>query len=156
MKRTEHRHYIIDPSSARFGISFNVQETSNSNSIVTEDVVVDMIVVELDSVKELMQKDWSELEKELAKVLESKGIKKKELMAKVWIEEAKANAEEMVKRYIGKNMPKLVEEIAKFVVAFSIVERRSKLSQQKRLGQQPQGLPWILHSENTSLESREG
>ncbi len=71
MKRTEHGHYIIDPSSVRFGISFNVQ--GMSNSIVIKDVIVDEVTIELDLVKELMQKDWSELEKELMKVLESKG-----------------------------------------------------------------------------------
>ncbi len=132
MKRTQHNRYIAEPYSAKFRISFNTQEIG---SVVSEDVIIDEIIIELDSVKELMQKDWEEVERELMEVLESKGIKKKDLMARAWIEEAKANAEEMVKRYMGKDIPELVEEVAKFIVAFSIAERRSKLPQQKRLAQ---------------------
>ena len=79
--------------------------------------------IKLSDVTNIAQKDWNEIRGFLEKKLKEQGFLRADVLADALIEEARARASTLVKKYFGKEAQSLIDKVAKYILAFALAER---------------------------------
>jgi len=86
-------------------------------------LVIRKFAIKLSDVIDIAKKDWNEIKKILKERLEKQGFLRADVMADALIEEARARASSLVRKYLEKEAPTLVEIVAKYIIAFALAEK---------------------------------
>jgi len=77
--------------------------------------MIRVTLVDLDRVADIAGRGWDEIRRELKKAVGSR--------ADELIEETRTKASVIVKEKLGRDMPKLADKLAKYIIAFMLAER---------------------------------
>jgi len=80
-------------------------------------------LIDLAQVEKIVEKEWNEIKEIVEDDLRNRGFLRSDSMANALIEEARTRASIIVKDQLGEDVPELVEKIAKYIIAFTVVDR---------------------------------
>ena len=90
---------------------------------VKTSLVLRRLSIKLSDVANIAQKDWDEIRGFLERKLKEQGFLRADVLANALIEEAKARAYVLVKKYFGEEASSLIDKVAKYILAFALAER---------------------------------
>lgn len=91
--------------------------------IYAKTLVIRKFTIKLKDVTSIAGKDWDEIRKTLESRLKEQGFLRVDVMADALIEEAKARASRLLKKYLGIESPNLIDKVAKYIIAFALAEK---------------------------------
>ena len=103
--------------------SMEAEKPEKIIAFVKTSLVLRRFSIKLSDVVDITQKDWDEIRGFLERKLKEQGFLRADVLADALIEEAKARASALVKKYFGGEAPSLIDEVAKYILAFALAER---------------------------------